>query len=72
MAKNKRKRKKKNRVFCRLYKYTCGSCGKQRHKRHFARNGDTCDTCESKIPKIDPAQGILFNNEELNNEKPNI
>jgi uncharacterized Zn finger protein (UPF0148 family) len=47
--KNKKKTKRKINKFCRLYKYKCIACGKEKHKRHFAKNGETiCPMCEKQ------------------------
>ncbi len=51
--------KKKARKFCRLYKYACLSCLKERHKRHYARDGEVCPTCLKKIA-IEETQATLF------------
>lgn len=53
--KNKRKKIK---VFCRLYKYFCAICGKERHKRHFIQEGEICASCAKN--KINENQQNLF------------
>lgn len=61
--------KKKNiRKFCRLYKYTCITCQKIRHKRHFAKQGETlCPSCE-KQENITKNQVSLFDQINENNK----
>ena len=43
-------RRRKMRVFCRLYKYACQGCGKYRHKRHFVEIGALCTGCRKLLP----------------------
>lgn len=54
--------------FCRLYKYICGACGKERHKRHFVRPGEICPSCVKKNP-VDENQISLFTNQDQDNGK---
>lgn len=61
-AKRKKKKKPKRRkvrVFCRLYKYVCAACGKNRHMRHSIEIGQICPRCEKLQPPAD--QASLFN-----------
>lgn len=53
-----KKKRRKIKVFCRLYKYICALCGKERHKRHFVKPGETCASCVKKQPPKD--QQSLF------------
>lgn len=53
-----KKKKRKIKHFCRLYKYTCANCGKERHKRHFVETGEICATCEKH--RVPENQASLF------------
>lgn len=59
VKKARSKKKKKARFFCRLYKYVCHSCGKNRHMRHSIEPYQICPKCESI--KVNEDQLKLFN-----------